>query len=275
MMSTTTTTTRPETIPPGHYGLVDLVRSEWTKLRTVRSTLWTYAVTILIGIGVSVLATAETRAHWNATSSVGFDPVALSLIGVFFGQLVIGILGVMIMSAEYSTGTIRATFAASPRRPLVLVAKIVVFVVATTIVAELLTFASFLIGQSLLTAPATHATLSSPDALRSVFETGLYLVVIGLFAMGLATIIRHTAGAISTFVAILLVLPAIFQALPSSIYDSYARFLPSRIGSTIISRHFADPRVLAFGPWTGLLVLTGYAALVLIVGGVLQVRRDA
>ncbi len=274
-MTSVTTTTKPEGLASGHYGLTDLIRSEWTKLRSVRSTLWAYAVTVIIGIGVSILATAETRAHWNATSHIGFDPISLSLVGVFFGQLVIGILGVMIMSAEYSTGTIRATFAAAPRRPLVLVAKVIVFVVATTIIAEILTFVSFLVGQALLSAPAIHATLSTPDALRSVFETGLYLVVIGLFAMGLATIIRHTAVAISTFVAILLVLPAIFQALPSSIYDNYARFLPSRIGSTIISRHFANPFVKSFGPWTGLLVLCAYAALVFIVGAILQVRRDA
>jgi ABC-2 type transport system permease protein len=268
-------TRRATELPAGHYNILDLLGSEWTKLRTVRSTVWSYALTVGIGIGVSALATAETRAHWTSTSAVGFDPVSLSLIGVFFGQLVIGVLGVLVVSAEYTTGTIRATFSAAPRRPLVLAAKVAVFAGATLVVAEVLTFSAFLLGQSLLTSPATHATLSSPQALRSVFETGIYLVVIGLFAMSLATLIRHTAGAISTFVGILLVLPTIFQALPSSIYDSLARFLPSRIGGVIISRNFANSNVQTFGPWVGLAVLAGYVAVLLAVGGYLQVRRDA
>jgi ABC-2 type transport system permease protein len=262
--------------PPGHYGLSGLLRSEWTKLRTVRSTMWTLGVTVVIGIGISALATAETRAHWATMSPgarQGFDPTSTSLTALLFCQLAIGVLGVLVMSAEYGTGTIRATFSAAPKRPLVLMAKVVVFGAVTLVVAEIVAFVSFFVGQALLSAPATHATLSTPGALRAVVGTGLYLGVIGLFALGLATIIRHTAGAISAFVGILLVLPIIVQALPTSLQVDIQRFLPLRIGGVMMSVNNGGAH--AFGPWTGFFVLCVYAVGALVIGGVLLVKRDA
>jgi ABC-2 type transport system permease protein len=263
-------------LPPGRYGISGLLKSEWTKLRTVRSTMWTLGVTVVVGIGISALATAETRAHW-ATMGPGqrasFDPTSTSLTALLFCQLAIGVLGVLVMSAEYGTGTIRATFSAAPRRPLVLAAKVIVFGVVTLVVAEIVAFASFLLGQALLTAPATHASLSTPGALRAVVGTGLYLGVIGLFALGLATIIRHTAGAISAFVGILLVLPIIIEALPNSLQFDMRRFLPLQIGGVMMS--VTNGPGHSFAPWTGFLVLCVYAAAVLVIGGVLLVRRDA
>lgn len=262
-------------LPRGRYGISGLLKSEWTKLRTVRSTMWTLGVTILLGIGVSAIATAETRAHWLTTSPgnrAGFDPISTSLIGVFIGQFAIGVLGVLVMSGEYGTGTIRATLAAAPRRPLVLVAKVAVFGVVALVVAEVVAFLAFFLGQALLTAPATHATLASPGALRAVAGSGLYICVLGLFSLGLATIIRHTAGAISAFVGILLVLPLIVQALPSSIEFDVRRYLPDRIGADMISNHGFPG---TFSPWIGLLILCGYAVAALVIGGLLLVRRDA
>ena len=263
-------------LPTGRYGISGLLRSEWTKLRTVRSTMWTLGVTVVLGIGVSVLATAETRAHWlsDPSSHQGFDPISTSLIGVFISQFAIGVLGVLVMSAEYGTGTIRATLSAAPRRPLMLVAKVIVFGVVALIVAEVVSFLAFFIGQALLTAPAPHATLASPGAWRAVVGSGLYVGALGLFSLGLATIIRHTAGAISAFVGILLVLPLVVQALPTSLRLDVRRFLPDRIGAQIINgptNGFSN----AFSPWVGLLIVVGYAAALLAIGGVLLVRRDA
>jgi ABC-type transport system involved in multi-copper enzyme maturation permease subunit len=240
--------------------------------------MWTLGLTIVIGLGVSAIATAETRSHWLSSppqSHVGFDPTSTSLAGVFVAQLIIGVLGVMVMSAEYGTGTIRATFSAAPRRPLVLVAKALVFGTVALVVSMVTSFLSFFLGQALLAAPAVHATLATPGALREVAGTGIFLCLIGLFALGLATIIRHTAGAISTFVAILLVLPNVLRALPNSIYQDVSPYLPSRIGSTMLS---IDPHSLSqhvFSPWIGLLVMGGYTVALLIFGGVLMVRRDA
>jgi len=258
--------------PNGRYGTVDLVRSEWTKLRTVRSTLWALGATIVIGIGISALATAEVRAHLATTGP--FDPTRLSLTGTFFCQLVIGVLGVLVMSGEYSTGTIRATFAAAPRRPLVLVAKVVVFGSVVLVISEVVAFVSFLLGQALLTAPAPHASLSTPGALTAIVGTGLYLCVIGLFALALATLVRHTAGAISAFVFLLLVLPLILEALPTSMQNAVNRYELPVIGSRILNAT-NHGGALTFSPWAGFGVLCGYTLTLLLVGGVLLVRRDA
>lgn len=258
-------------LPAGTYRLSDLMMSEWTKLRSVRSTMWTLLVTVVIGIGICVLATAETRSHWGAGNVIGFDPTGLSLAGALFAQLTIGILGVLVISAEYSTGTIRATFSAGPRRLKVLAAKVLVFGATILLASELLAFASFFIGQALLTSPATHAALSTPGAIRAIVGTGLYLTLMALFALGIGTILRHTAGAISVYIAILLVVPIIFQVLPGSIRTSGVRFLPDHIGGAVISVNTEQ----AFSPWIGLLILTGYVAALFVLGGILVNRRDA
>jgi ABC-2 type transport system permease protein len=275
-------TTAPTTTPPPHpalprgrYGLWGLLRSEWTKIRTVRSTLWSLGVLAFLGVGLSALATAETSSHWSQMSFVDqatFDPTRVSLIGIFFGQLVIGILGVIVVSGEYGTGTIRATFAAAPRRPLVVLAKVIVFGTVAFVVSEIVSFASYFLGQSLLAAPTPHTTLADPGAFRAVFGSGLYLTLLGLFALAIAIILRHTAGAISTFVGLLLVLPIIVAVLPSSFPNAINRYLPADIGHDIVSR---APAQFDFSPWTAMAILAGYTAALLIVGTALLVRRDA
>ena len=263
------------TAPAGRYGMVDLIRSEWTKVRTVRSTMWTLGTTLLIGLAASGIATGVTRAHWAAMSAsnrASFHPVEVSLIGAYLGgTLLLGILGILVMSSEYATGTIRATLAAAPRRPMVLAAKVLVFGAVTLILAEFAAFASFFVGQALLSSPAPHATLSSRGALQAVAGSGLYLCVVGLLALGIAVLVRHTAGAISGYVGVILVLPVIVSALPGSLEYQVERLLPLEIGSAIIGNPSPD----AFGPWTGFLILCGYTALILALGSVLLVRRDA
>jgi len=265
------TITLANTLPPGRYGLGGLLKSEWTKLRSVRSTMWTLALTVVIGIGISALAAAEVTSHWagwSAITKATFDPTSTSLFGTYFGQLTMGVLGALVMSAEYGTGTIRATLAAAPRRPLVLGAKVAVFGAVALVVAEVVSFLSFFLGQALLTSPVHHTTLASPGALRAVAGTGLYLALVGLFALGLATIIRHTAGAITAFVGVLLVLPTVVRALPMSMQVDIRRYLPSEIGNVMLSAHTPAH---VFAPWTGMLLLAGYT----VIGGVLLVRRDA
>ncbi len=263
-------------LPPGRYGFFDLVRSEWTKIRTVRSTMWTIGLTIFLGIGISALVTALTRAHWSSMNfgqRETFDAPATSLIGLFFDQFVVGVLGVLVISAEYSTGTIRATFSAAPNRSRVFLAKIFVFGVLSFVVAEFTAFVAFFLGQFLLSSPATHATLSSPGAFRAVFGGGLYLCLLGLFAMGLGTIIRHTAGAISAYVATLLVLPIIAQALPGQLSVDIRRFMPDRFGVDIITTKGGDPNF--FSPWVGMLILAIYVVVLLAIGSSLLEKRDA
>jgi ABC-2 type transport system permease protein len=263
------------TMPSGRYGLSGVLKSEWTKLRSVRSTMWTLGITVVLGIGVSALTASLTRSHWSSMTPINqqtFDPAQTSLVGLFIGQFAIGVLGALVLSAEYGTGTIRATFSAAPRRPMVLVAKAAVFGFVALVVAEVVAFVSFFLGQALLSAPATHATLSTPGALRQVVGSGIYIALLGLFALGLAAIIRHTAGAICAYLGTLLMLPIILALLPTSIQFDVRRFLPDRIGSAVITAT-SDPHL--FSPWIGLLLLCGYVAAALVIGGVLIVRRDA
>jgi ABC-2 type transport system permease protein len=249
--------------------------SEWTKLRTVRSTMWTLGATILVGVGVSAIAMGVTRAHWiteSATARAAFDPVEVSLVGVYLGgSLVLGILGILVVSSEYATGTIRATLAAEPRRPMVFAAKVLVFTAVSLVVSEITSFASFLIGQAILTSPARHATLSSPGALRAVAGVGLFLCLSGLLALGIAAVIRHTAEAIGGYVFVMLVLPIVVAGLPSSLEYAIERFLPESVGSVMIN----NPVPHSFGPWTEFAILCGYTVVMLALGTVLLVRRDA
>lgn len=301
---TTATVKAPQpsaALPPGRYHLPDLLRSEWTKLRTVRSTIWSSVLVIVLAVGLAILATAEIRAHWAHTTHHNFDPTRASLIGVDVAQLVIGVLGVLVISGEYGTGTIRATFSAAPRRPMVLVAKTTVFTLAALALSEVVAFASFFLGQAMLTAPAPHATLSTPGALRAVVGSGLYVCVIGLIALGLGLIIRHTAGAIGAFVGVLLIFPIIVSALPNSIINALQRYEPLQIGKimiTVRTLQLSTRRALGktvtvgptghhhvivnfgsvtptFSPWVGFGVLCGYAVALLMIGTFLLVRRDA
>jgi ABC-2 type transport system permease protein len=266
---------------PGHYRVAGQLRSEWTKLRTVRSTMWTLVATVAAVVGIGAIATAVTASHWSSApldERIGFDPTARSLAGLFLGQITIGVLGVLAMSAECGTGTIRATLAAIPNRPLVLACKAAVFGAVTLVTSEVLTFAAFLLGQQLLKGSTPYATLGQPNVLRAVAGAGLILTVIGLFALGLATIIRHTAGAISAFAGILLVLPLIIQALPTSLQHALIRYMPLVIAEHMVSvtgvgRDFGGANL--FSQWVGFAILSGYALASLIIGGILLVRRDA
>jgi len=265
-----------KTLPPGRYGFVDLLRSEWTKIRTVRSTVWTIGVTVVLGIGIGALVSALTRSHWFGMSPAQratFDAPATSLIGILFAQFAIGILGVLVISAEYSTGTIRATFSAAPNRSRVFVAKIIVFGVLSFIVAEFTSFVAFFLGQFLLSSPATHATLSRPGAFRAVFGGGLFVCILGLIALGLGTIIRHTAGAISAFVGILLVLPIVTAALPNQLAQDIRKFMPDRIGVDVLTTKGHD--FGSFSPWVGIVILAIYAVVLLAIGASMLERRDA
>ncbi len=275
MSTDTTAVTATKALPPGRYSLLDLAKSEWTKIRTVRSTMWTIGVTIVLGIGIGALVCAVTRAHWLSDPSTrfNFDAPASSLVGLFLAQFSVGVLGVLVISAEYSTGTIRATFSSAPNRSKVFAAKVIVFGVLSFVIAEFTSFVAFFLGQFLLSAPATHATLSSPGAFRAVFGGGLYVCVLGLIAMGLGTIIRHTAGAISAFVGILLILPIIVQTLPNQLTLDIRRFMPDRIGADMITTKGGFFQ--AFSPWVGMLILCIYAVVLLVIGNSLLQRRDA
>lgn len=254
----------------------DALRSEWTRLRTVRSTYWTLlgAAAAMIGLAAIVCSVYVARFdQLTAGDRATFDPVTFSLVGAGLAQLAVGVLGVLIITNEYASGMIRTTFAATPQRITVLAAKATVFTVVTFVVTTVAAFGAFFIGQAILSRQDLGVAISSPGALRSVVGTGLYLGVMGLLSLGLGTLIRKTAGAIAALFAILFVVPVIVSLLPSSI-NGIQKFLPSNAGQEIV---FGSGQSTAdvLSPWVGFSVFCLYAIVTLTVAGVTLIRRDA
>ncbi|WP_103885804.1 ABC transporter permease subunit [Actinacidiphila yanglinensis] len=252
-----------------------VLHSEWIKLRTLRSTFWTLiaATVSLIGFGALFCAiTANRWPHMSAGDKAGFDPALTSLRGYFLAQLAVGVLGVLVITGEYATGMIRATLAAVPRRLPVLWAKAALYSLVTWVLMTVGALAAFLIGQGVLSSRHLGTSLSAPGVTRMVLGTGLYLTVVGLLGVAIGALIRNTAGGIATLFGVLLVLPALAEALPSSWGNRFGPYLPGNAGQALISLpREAHP----LAPWTGFTVFCVYAVVALAASAVLLGRRDA
>lgn len=189
-----------------------VLRAEWIKLRSVRSTYLTLGAALVLGLGVGLLDVSSVTGHWAAMSAADradFDPVGDPLSGFQFGELALGALGVLAISTEYATGMIRATFTATPRRGTVYAAKALVLGFFALVASELCAFAAFLLGQAVLSRRHLNVGLGAPGVLRAVACAGLYMAVVTLVGFGLGAIIRHTAGALAaTFALVFLAYPA-------------------------------------------------------------------
>jgi ABC-2 type transport system permease protein len=275
---TTITPARPASQPAGAARFGQLLLAEWTKLRSVRSTVWSVIVFVVVTVGFTSLITGLIAANWSQASpsdrvATVADPVATILgTGLYFGQLVICALGVLTISAEYSTGTIRASLLAVPRRLPMLAAKGVVFALLVLVVGELAAFGSFFAGSAMLHAHAPVA-LSDPGVARAVLGAGLYLAVLGLFAMAIGALLRHTAAGISTAIGVVFVLPIIAGLLPGSWGQHIYNYLPSVAGAMLGQAQQGADQVLT--PWQGFAVLCGWTALLLAAAFYLLRRRDA
>jgi len=244
-----------------------VVRMEWRKLRTVRSTWWILLVFAVAMVGVAVMD-ADTGPAQPAPS---YDPTQNAFGGLALVQLAIGILGVLTLSSEFRTGSIRATFAAVPRRGRVLTAKATVLAAVTLAAGEALAFAAFAAFQIAARHGVPHASLASPAVLRAVLFAGAYPCVIGLIGLGLAAVIRHTAGAISAIVGVVFVLPLVL--LPLGMHNAAMKFLPWIIA--VDSLTAVKPVAYSLSAWTGLAMLCLYAAAALAAGGWALLRADA
>ena len=216
--------------PSGRAGLMGTLRSEFTKIRSVRSTYWTMLVLFVVCVGLGALITSLTAAHWSQTSPADratFDATRNSLLGLYFGQFVIVVLGALTVTAEYSTGMIRTSLTAMPRRGIFYLAKALIFTVLALVIGEITSFIAFFLGQALLSSKHIETTLGAPNVLRAVVGGGLFVAVCGLFAFGIGAIVRHTAAAISAAIGLLFVLPIIVNFLPSSWTNDIMRWLPS------------------------------------------------
>lgn len=259
--------------PNGQVTFPRVMRSEWIKFASLRSSWITAAAAVVAVVGLGALISAITGSNWSQLrpeQQATFDPVMISLGGVNLAQLAIGVLGVLLVTGEYGTGMIRATLMAVPRRWPVLLAKLVVFCAITAVLMLAAAFAAFLLGQQLL---GTHGTtLGADGALRAILGVALYLTVVAAFAVGLGFALRNTAGAISALLGLLLVLPGLARLLPSSWQPHVVPYLPSEAGGSVYALH-PEPGML--GTWTGFGVFCLWALAALLLGAFVLQRKDA
>jgi hypothetical protein len=294
--------------PRGRAGFANTLRSEFTKIRSVRSTYWTLFALVVTCVGISALfswgvsgrpgrilagggeigfASAAQRhaAAVQAAAEIHAHAAAYSLFGLLIGQLVMIVLGAITITSEYSTGMIRTALSSMPRRGTFFAAKAVVFGVVALVTGMVISFAAFFLGQAILSTGnavlAGHTlstTLSAPGVLRVVIGGGLFLTVCGLLSFGIGAMLRHTAGAIATGIGLMFVVWILSNFLPGPPSGWFGqadidKWVPFNAGSAIWD--FPGNGVNPFSPWIGFAVFSAYAAAAVIAGLVLFQRRDA
>lgn len=255
------------------------IASEWTKLRSVRSTVYSLVATVGLTIGLGWLfCFLFINRDMRERGFDQFDPTDRALRGVFLAQLAIGVLGVLVMSSEHVTGMIRSSVAAVPQRRALFVAKAVVLGAVASVIAMTASFVAFLGGQAILSSPQNAASaqyrgvsLADPGVFRAVFGAGAYLTLIALLGLAIGTIVRRTPGAISILFAIVLVAPLLAQALPAPWNVRIGRWLPLNAGQAMFSVR-VDPELLT--PRGGLIVMLVWVTVSLGVAAVLFSTRD-
>lgn len=254
------------------------LRAEWTKLRTLAAPRWLLLSSIALIVGMGAVSAVPTS--YRSTGS-GQDITKLSLTGVLLGQAIIAILAVQAISDEYGTGMIRTTLTAMPRRPQVLAAKAAILTALVLGAGTIAVSGSLLIGRLILPGngfTAIHGypllSLSQGPTLRAAIGSVLYLALIALFSLGVATAVRESAAAIGTVLAMLYLFPIIAHVVGDANFQRHVeQIAPLTAGLAIQST--TNLHKLPIAPWTGLAVLAGWAAAALLVGVLLLKRRDA
>jgi ABC-type transport system involved in multi-copper enzyme maturation permease subunit len=274
-LAATRSDSRVGTTQPGRSGFFQVLGSERIKFWSVRSTGWSLLAMFVTTVGFGALicfGTAQEVDQIPPEERATFDATALSLAGLTFGQLAAAVLGVLVISSEYSTGGIRSSLVAVPRRLRLLAAKVAVLLAVVLAVGVLTSFVAFLVGQELLASADLETSLGEPGVLRAVGGGGLYLAASALFGLAFGTLLRQTAGGIVAAIAGLLIVPPLTQLLPGDWGAAITKWFTSNAGQQILGVR-AQPD--AAGPWSGYLVFCLWALAVLAVGAVLLQRRDA
>jgi len=261
-------------------GLPGALRSELTKIFSVRSTYWSLALLVLAALAWSIADCAGTAANWSqmpAQARAGQDPTQDSLIGlILFGQLVIVVLGALTITSEYSTHAIRTSLTVIPRRGVLISAKGLVFAIVAAVTAFATSFIAFFVGQALLAGTHAGATLSAPGVLSAVAASAVVVVLAGLLTYGIGTALRSTAGTITAVYGLLFLLPRLIPALPTTWYDDVMRWIPGgQFDGVIASSVGAQGSPQLFGVWGEVAVFAGYTAVALALGAWAIHRRDA
>ena len=250
-----------------------VLRAEARKLHTVRSTWWILLAGFTFTVATAALLGALLPGHLSLHQKATTDSVRVSLGGLHLTQITAGLLGVLTITSEYSTGMIRATLTAVPQRRLLLAAKAVVLAAAVAATAIAGCFAAYLMFQAFLpAADPMRTTLATPGVARAVTGAGLYLTVLALLGFGLGAALRSSAGAVAALFSLLFIPTLLTVLLPQAWQDRIAGYLPMNAGDTIYTTR---PEAHMLSPWTGLAVFTAYAALALAAGFTLITRRDA
>ena len=312
MATKTISDVRPSVLPPaaGHAGLRGVLASEFTKLRSVRSTYWTLAALLIIsiGVGVAVMAGESSSLTNNVGNKAGFDGTQVSLIPFFeIGQLIIAVLGAMVITSEYSTGMIRTSLTAMPRRGTVYAAKAIVFTSVTLVISLITSFIAFFAGQAMVASTGVGASLfgnvkipanaifngpgspgsppkvtlqgtdviSASSVLSAVIGTALFVTLVAVIAFGLGAIIRHTAGTITTVIGVMFIVPVLVQLLPDNWRWDIMRFFPDAAGRVISVTVPGGGNQHLWSSWPQMIVTACYAVVLLAVGAYLFRKRDA
>jgi hypothetical protein len=252
-------------------GLLCALRGEWTKFWSLRSAGSSALAIAFVTYGLCYLSTSALRGHARIA-----DPIMRVLVGFNFAQFIMGVLGILFLSSEYSTGQIRSTVAAMPRRRIVLEAKAIVIGCVGLVLGEVLSFSTYFLGRVILSGQASRISFVQSGVLRVLIESGVDLAIVGLIGLGIASIVRSTSASLSIFTSIMLVVTVVLFALPGIIVNALSRYLPANISSTIFASTTPDQLqgTPLFSPLAGLLLLALYAVVLLGVGGWLMARRD-
>ena len=304
-------------LPPGGRGCAGAIASEFTKIRSVRSTYWTLAALLIVSVGIGAAICAGQAANFNQNPGnvAGFDATQTSLAAFFeIGQLIIAVLGAMAITSEYSTGMIRTSLTAQPRRGVVYAAKAIVFTGVTLVISIVTSFIAFFLGQALLghgvSASLFHTvkihtgvegcfsskggppggggpacppgsmkfigtTVITPGTvLAAIIGTALFVTIVALIAFGVGSIVRHTAGAIAIVIALMFIIPVLEHTLPSNWHYDIMRFLPDA-ANQVVSVTVGGPIQHLWSAWPQLGVTALWAVVLVGIGAYLFRKRDA
>jgi ABC-2 type transport system permease protein len=263
---------------PTGLNIGGLLRSEWTKIRSLRSTVAALVLLVVTTIGFTALFVGLTVAQWNDLDQIQqatyqLDPTRLILgAGFQVSQLAVCVLGVLVISSEYSSGTIRASLLAVPQRTPMLLAKAAVFAVVVFVVGEIAAFAAFAVGAPILNSKVPVG-IGDPGVLNALLGAGLYGAVLGVFSIAIGAIVRHTAGGITGIIAFVLVLAPLTQLIPGSIGDHVFAYLPTSAGQLMVNARQGPDDLLT--PWQGFGVMCLWTTALMLVANYLLRRRDA
>jgi len=274
-----TTTSPPTTGNTGATGspkvhnqtLIDVIASEWLKIRTVQSTWWALAATFVFTVAFGALLTWGVASTTDLQEFGSIDALSTSLAGMLFGELALVVFGVLFITAEYSTGGIRATLVSVPSRTRVMVAKTVVTAVVALVVSTVTVFVSFFIGQALLAGEGLSVGLGDTNVLRAVVGSALYLTCVALFSLGIGLVVRSSGGGITAAIAALIILPSLSGLLPGQWGQNIGKFITTNAGRQVT---LVETGAGSLSPWVGYGVFLGWAAALLVVGTILLRRRD-